>query len=145
MLYKKYMNDEIYTGYFRGDSKMNGESAEAYCNSFGSNLATITTAAELADAQNVCGYTASSCWIGLYADDNRDWHWRDGSTDLGFGFDDNGDAIEGVGDPPVDGFWADEEPNDQGNEDCAELRDVVNYYVNDEHCSGSRYPLCNNG
>ena len=138
MSYRQHMNNEIYTGYFSGDTKMNADSAESYCNSFGSNLATITSATELAAAQDECDDTGGSCWIGLYKS-GTEWYWRDGSNDLGFGFDSNDDPISG------EGFWYTDEPNNAGSgEGCGELRSAHNYYVNDISCSTLNYPLCNN-
>ena len=96
----------------------------------------------MADAQSVCAYVGNGCLIGLYADDNRDWHWIDGSNDLGFGFDDNGDPIKGGG------FWYTDRPNDLGgNQDCVYLWEPMQYYLDDRPCGDwtPGYPLCNDG
>merc|ERR1719410_3076913 len=72
----------VSTAYFRGPDLLSWNDAEAYCQSQGSNLASIHDAAENAAAFSVCEAGGNNvCWIGS---NNNVASWTDGSSPSGF-------------------------------------------------------------
>ena len=123
--------------------------AKQYCESIGSNLASIHSSAENSIARTECMNTdastnggVSGCWIGLFLDDvntpEGQWKWIDGST-LDYGFDSNGDPTTTQNDP-----WYPGEPNDNGGNE-----NYIHYFVpqqfnwNDAPGNSPNYPICN--
>eukprot|EP01084_Bolivina_argentea_P279508 477853_1 len=83
------------------------DEAEAYCNSIGSNLASIHSVTDRDTVYQACGF--SNCWAGLFRETvNSKWTWTDGSA-AEYGFDVNGDATTGVSP------WSANEPNNYNN------------------------------
>ena len=102
--------------------------AQAYCNSYGYNMAAPQDAAENAWVNKVVYKIAGSSvkwWFG-YNDRTTEgtWEWEDGSTSS---YTD----------------WASGEPNDAGSgEDCAQFGRFTNKGWNDEPCSSTFYFVC---
>merc|ERR1712176_269282 len=72
----------ISTAYFRGPELLSWNAAEAYCQSLGTNLASIHDATENAEAFSVCEAGGNNvCWIGS---NNNVASWTDGSSPSGF-------------------------------------------------------------
>eukprot|EP01083_Nonionella_stella_P028873 79575_1 len=117
-------------------------SAEAYCLTLNTQLASIHTVSELADARSVCGTKptedSSGCWIGLTksaTDPKVTWSWTDGTT-CDFGCIEDGTAT--TGEEP----WAPLQP--YANDDCVHMDQMNSYLFNDLPCGhSSNYALCN--
>ena len=132
-------------GYFVGPDTMFIRDAEPYCLSKGSNLATISNSADLANAQNTCQQSGATrgCAVGLYRDDTGEpWKWRDGS-EIDYGFINKDPLRPATGTGP----WYTNQPNNwEQDQDCTELIRVFGYKINDAQCADNRFnlqPLCN--
>ncbi|CAM9106860.1 unnamed protein product, partial [Ectocarpus fasciculatus] len=96
--------------------------AEAACNGHRANLATIYSA-EVNNWISVYYVLSSSFWIGYNdLDDEGVWRWADGS---------NG-TFE---------MWANGEPSNSGEEDCAR-KNNGGFTWNDVSCTTAMYGLC---
>eukprot|EP01083_Nonionella_stella_P297323 1009765_1 len=70
----------------------NFSEAEKYCESLGSNLASLHSSLDMTQAQTICHQTGTlNCWIGLQGtpinpgNDTKHWQWTDKTmTDFGF-------------------------------------------------------------
>ena len=85
--------------YFKGSTPLDWPNAKAYCNSYGTRLASIHSASEFHEAAQLCDISSNSaCWIGL--NDIKEegvYEWEDGSiTDYGFNDDDNTNPTSGI-------------------------------------------------
>eukprot|EP01084_Bolivina_argentea_P229620 387505_1 len=136
-------------GYFISNEYLNNrDEAQAYCEGYESDLASIHDANQLADAQAVCrrkthtfGGGSWGCWIGLsQSQEGEPWEWID-QTPFDYGYDGNGNGQATISVKP----WADGEPNnEEGHEDCAMLGAHLEYLMNDHPCDGYQsYVLCN--
>jgi len=126
--------------YFVSDELMNWTQALAYCESFGTSLASIHSLNDsLAALDTPFNYaTDTHCWIGLnkLPDASTPWQWADG-TAVDFGFTDTGS--------PISSFyqWRLQEPNNEaGDEFCVEYYGYISA-LNDNDCTVQQYPICN--
>eukprot|EP01084_Bolivina_argentea_P030534 56550_1 len=108
--------------YIYNQVAMNFHKAETYCNSqYSTNLASIQNVNEATEAFNLC---TKSCWIGLTDEiEEGKFRWTDGSS---YGYSN----------------WHPNEPNDQGGEDCGQIRGGDNMW-NDMPCTNYLTFLCN--
>eukprot|EP01084_Bolivina_argentea_P274919 468721_1 len=128
------LNPSTSSRYFSGQTKMTFNEAEAYCNSFGSTLASVHSVIDHDLSTQIC---VDECWLGLFRQTvNSKWTWKDGSVS-DYGFDANGNPNVGV-----DPWYSGEPNNSQGNgENCLQL--WRNGLWNDNVCSVQLFPLCN--
>ena len=144
MLISGYININNIEGYIIGTTPVNSyAAANAYCNSQGSELATILDATDQAAAQALCSANANydplyGCFIGLrHKDATSEWEWKDGSSLSLYGFNADGSPATGTGP------WLAGEPNNN-NEDCVHLLRYGGFAWNDHPCSGYyNLPMCN--
>lgn len=97
--------------------------ARAYCEQQGLSLVALASGLEERSVTDAAAqFGLSSVWIGANdLDEEGVWRWPDGS-------------------PLLYAHWGDGEPNNSGEEDCAEL--VYPGYWNDLPCSTSRAAVC---
>ncbi|XP_026100742.1 CD209 antigen-like protein C [Carassius auratus] len=89
------------TLYFFSSEKKNWNESRRYCRERGADLIIINNREEQDFVKNICG--SDHFWIGLTDVEEEDrWKWVDGSNSN-----------------ITSGFWKSGEPNNQGNEDCA--------------------------
>ncbi|MCX5884570.1 MAG: putative Ig domain-containing protein [Proteobacteria bacterium] len=101
-------------------------SAKSLCESSGGYLATITSSDENSTVTNLAVQSGKDAWIGFTDSESEGkWKWV---------------TIESV----TYTHWASGEPNNDGDEDCGEIRKDANpsYYWNDAKCSESQNYIC---
>ena len=130
------------TGYHVGGSQLSWDDSKAYCQQYGSNLATIKSSADHETVKTLCEASGNDyCWIGLYHDDkdagSPGYKWTDGS-DINFGFNSDGTPTTGI--YP----WVTGTP-DNSDEDCVQLWGANGYDWNDAACIDNYVPICNYG
>ncbi|XP_052441462.1 CD209 antigen-like protein E [Carassius gibelio] len=87
--------------YFFSSEKKNWNESRRYCREREADLIIINNREEQDFVKNICG--SDHFWIGLTdVEEEGRWKWVDGSNSN-----------------ITSGFWAPKEPNNQGNEDCA--------------------------
>ena len=128
-------------GYIFGSTPLTAPAAQAWCESQGTNLATVKDDAARDATKLLCQQNKNSqygCWIGGYTPDvGVTWLWRDGSPLGTYGFDANGDPTRSVNP------WANGEPNSGGREDCIHIASHLGWGWNDASCTGHRMnPIC---
>ena len=102
-------------------------------------LANITSESE---DQFIVEHLTGNGWIGASDQGNEgDWKWMDGpeadtSFWSGYGAVNGGQPVLGPGDIPMYNHWNYIEPNNSGNEDCAEY--IVGQGWNDLNCDGQQ-------
>ena len=141
-------DDAVAAQYIRGPTKVpNWGNAESYCQSIGSHLASIHSAADQEAAKLACGVPGDhSCWLGLSDHvTNGVWVWTDGSiTDYGFNNNDPTSPTKGI--IPWDDHWGGQPDNHGGVQHCIYLMQEVQFDGRwaDAPCGHNVfYPLCN--
>eukprot|EP01084_Bolivina_argentea_P200549 342938_1 len=131
--------------YFTGPSQLNWATAHSYCQSEGSNLATIQTSNDNELAASACN-GGQKCWIGLHIADGNGftWTWDDGVAQFGsypkLGFRDIWGKYPDTGNYP----WHVSQPDngDIGREYCVFLYENSNLW-GDSNCDAAlMIPLC---
>jgi len=105
----------------------NWADANDYCSTtYGTTLATVRDAAEMDAVESLFSSIGGNLWIGLNdLSSEGTWVWVSG--------------WDCEGDCDLD-WWHSGEPNNSGDEDCAEV--WTTYSTNDMSCSASRYFVC---
>ena len=133
--------------YFYGESIVSTfTEAREYCQSFGTELASIHSDQDFYKAKIKCqeaiaknGDTGKGCWLGLTdIDVNGNYVWIDG-TSSDYGFIDNDPS-----NPTISTFpWGNSQPS-SGVEDCNTMYRYDDFQWHDDLCDGREYyPLCN--
>ncbi|XP_053474879.1 C-type lectin domain family 4 member M-like [Ictalurus furcatus] len=109
--------------YYMSNDRKNWEESRQDCRDKGADLVIINSKEEQVFIGNQLG--SSQAWIGLSDGAvERDWKWVDGT-------------------PLTTAYWADGEPNNDGDEDCAEMINSPNGKLwNDSKCSHEALWIC---
>ncbi|XP_053474750.1 uncharacterized protein LOC128604003 [Ictalurus furcatus] len=108
--------------YCMSNEKKNWEESRQDCRDKGADLVIINSKEEQVFISKQLG--SSRAWIGL--SDRAvegDWKWVDST-------------------PLTTKFWASGEPNNEGDEDCAEIFSLNGNFWNDQKCSNNKHWIC---
>ncbi|XP_053533495.1 CD209 antigen-like protein E [Ictalurus punctatus] len=108
--------------YYMSNEKKNWEGSRQDCRDKGADLVIIKSKEEQEFIGKQLG--SSRAWIGL--SDRAvegDWIWVDGT-------------------PLTTAFWDEGEPNNEGEEDCAEIFSLNGTFWNDQKCSNNKHWIC---
>ncbi|XP_053533491.1 C-type lectin domain family 4 member M-like [Ictalurus punctatus] len=108
--------------YYMSNEKKNWEESRQDCRDKGADLVIINSREEQVFIGNQLG--SSRAWIGLSdRAAEGEWKWVDGTS-------------------LTTAFWAEREPNNTDDEDCAEIFSLNGNFWNDEKCSNNEHWIC---